>query len=40
MYMKNKYNIKSFRYPDEAYLIEYNTGRKVIKILEKKRTKG
>lgn len=37
--MKNKYNIELFRYPDEAYLIEYNTGKKVIKILEKKEQK-
>jgi hypothetical protein len=36
MYMKNKYNIDLFRCPDEAYIIEYNNGRKVIKILEKK----
>jgi hypothetical protein len=36
IYMKNKYNIELFRYPDEAYIIEYNTGEKVIKILEKK----
>ena len=36
MYMKNKYNIELFRFPDEAYIIEYNTGKKVIKILEKK----
>lgn len=35
-YMKNKYNIDLFRCPDEAYIIEYTTGRKVIKILEKK----
>ena len=35
-YIKNKYNIELFRYPDEAYIIEYNTGKKVIKILEKK----
>ena len=35
-YMKNKYNIELFRCPDEAYIIEYNTGKKVIKILEKK----
>lgn len=34
--MKNKYNIELFRYPDEAYIIEYNTGKKIIKILEKK----
>ena len=36
MYMKNKYNIDLFRCPDEAYIIEYKSGRKVIKILEKK----
>ena len=36
MYMKNKYNIILFRCPDEAYIIEHNTGKKVIKILEKK----
>lgn len=36
IYMTNKYNIELFRYPDEAYIIEYNTGKKVIKILEKK----
>jgi len=36
MYMKNKYNIDLFRCPDEAYIIEYKTGKKVIKILEKK----
>jgi len=36
MYMKNKYNIQLFRCPDEAYIIEYISGRKVIKILEKK----
>ena len=36
MYMKNKYNIDMFRCPDEAYIIEYTNGRKVIKILEKK----
>jgi hypothetical protein len=35
-YLKYKYNIDLFRCPDEAYLIEYNTGKKVIKILEKK----
>jgi len=35
-YMKNKYNIDLFRCPDEAYIIKYTTGRKVIKILEKK----
>jgi hypothetical protein len=36
MYMKQKYNIDMFRCPDEAYIIEYISGRKVIKILEKK----
>ena len=35
-YMKNKYDVEIFRCPDEAYIIEYNTGRKIIKILEKK----
>jgi hypothetical protein len=35
-YMKIKYNIDMFRCPDEAYIIEYTSGRKVIKILEKK----
>jgi hypothetical protein len=36
MYMKNKYDINLFRCPDEAYIIEYTSGIKVIKILEKK----
>jgi hypothetical protein len=35
-YMKQKYNLDLFRCPDEAYIIEYNSGRKIIKILEKK----
>ena len=35
-YMFNKYNIELFRYPDEAYIIEFNTGEKIVKILEKK----
>ena len=35
-YMKMKYNITMLRHPDEAYLVEYNDGRKVLKILEKK----
>lgn len=35
-YMKNKYNIELFRSPDEAYIIEYNTGKIIINILEKK----
>ena len=39
MYMKNKYNIEMFRCPDEAYIIQYNSGRKIIKILEKKEQK-
>jgi hypothetical protein len=39
MYMKNKYNIDLFRCPDEAYIIEYITGRRVIRILEKKGAK-
>ena len=34
--MKNKYNIELFRCPDEAYIIEYYNGKKIIKILEKK----
>lgn len=36
IYMKKKYNIEIFRCPDEAYIIEYTNGRKIIKILEKK----
>ena len=36
IYMKNKYGIELFRCPDEAYIIEYNSGKKIIKILEKK----
>ena len=35
-YMKQNYDIDLFRCPDEAYIIEYKNGRKVIKILEKK----
>jgi hypothetical protein len=35
-YMKIKYNIHMIRQPDEAYIVEYKDGRKVIKILEKK----
>jgi len=35
-YIKHNYNLDLFRNPDEAYIIEYNDGRKVIKILEKK----
>jgi len=39
IYMKNKYNIELFRCPDEAYIVEYVSGRKVIIILEKKEQK-
>jgi hypothetical protein len=39
IYMKQKYNIDLFRSPDEAYIIEYTNGRKIIKILEKKEQK-
>jgi hypothetical protein len=35
-YMKKQYDIDMYRCPDEAYIIEYSSGRKVIKILEKK----
>ena len=35
-YMKKEYNIDTIRLPDEAYIILYNDGRKVVKILEKK----
>lgn len=35
-FIKNKYDIELFRCPDEAYIIEYKSGRRVIKILEKK----
>jgi len=36
-YMNAMYNIDIFRNPDEAYIIEYKNGKKVIKILELKR---
>lgn len=36
IYMKHRYNIDLFRCPDEAYIIEYKTGKKIVKILEKK----
>jgi hypothetical protein len=39
-YVKNKYNISIFRLPDEAYILEYKSGRKVVKILEKKEQSG
>ena len=35
-YVKEKYNIELFRFPDEAYIIEYNDDNYDIKILEKK----
>lgn len=35
-YLKDKYGLSVCRKPDEAYILEYNDGRKVIKILEKK----
>jgi len=35
-YMKTTYNIDMVRSPDEAYIIEYNNGKKILKILEKK----
>lgn len=35
-FVKDKYNIDIYRIPDEAYIIEYNDNRKIIKILEKK----
>jgi len=35
-FIKVKYNIELFRCPDEAYIIEYDDGRKIIKIIEKK----
>lgn len=39
-YMMKKYNIDIFRNPDEAYIIEYKNGKKVLKILEKKNQNG
>lgn len=35
-YMKQKHNLELFRCPDEAYIIEHNSGKKQILILEKK----
>ena len=35
-FIKEKHNIELYRCPDEAYIIYYTNGRKVIKILEKK----
>ncbi len=36
IYLKENYDIELFRHPDEAYIIEYNNGIKILKILEKK----
>ena len=36
-YLKYKYNIDLFRFPDEAFIFEYKSGKKVLKILEKKK---
>jgi len=38
--MNTVYNIDIFRNPDEAYIIDYKNGKKVIKILEKKNQSG
>jgi len=35
-YMREKHHIELFRCPDEAYIIEHKSGKKEIKILEKK----
>jgi hypothetical protein len=35
-FMKNEYGLNFPRYPDEAYLVDYSNGRKILKILEKK----
>jgi len=35
-FIKDKYKIDLYRRPDEAYIIECESGRKIIKILEKK----
>lgn len=35
-FMKTKHNITLFRNPDEAYIIEHSSGKRVLKILEKK----
>lgn len=36
IYMKIKYNINLFRFPDEAYVIEFINGKKIVIIIEKK----
>ena len=38
-YFKNKYNINLYRNPDEAYIIEYTNGKKIVIIIEKKEQK-
>ena len=35
-YMKMKYDIHIFRYPDEAFIVEYDDGRLLVIIVEKK----
>lgn len=35
-YIEKYYDIKIFRNPDEAYIIKYNNGKNILKILEKK----
>jgi hypothetical protein len=35
-YMKDRFGVASYRRPDEAYLIERNTGETILRILEKK----
>lgn len=36
VYMKNKYNIDLYRNPDEAYIVEFINGNKMVIIIEKK----
>lgn len=36
LYLNFKYNIDIFRFPDEAYIIEYESGEKTVIIIEKK----
>lgn len=36
LFMQKNYNKTLFRYPDEAYIIHYNNGKIILKILEKK----
>jgi hypothetical protein len=35
-FVKNRYETELWRCPDEAYIIEFKSGRRVIKVLEKK----